>query len=154
MQTWTHALCFALQQLFIEWAELLYSFKSDKWTSSCSQIPNAVCVLPFESACCQCFCSDIPISGRGNNITITPPGEGLRCRANVGLLYWEEKRDAEWWIMILPKPVGCLSSGGGSLGNIGSLFLCVAVINFRWVFQKHSAVVSNRNVWILPWVLL
>jgi len=34
---------------------------------------------------------------------MTPPGEGLRWRAKVGLLFWEEKRDAEWWIMILPK---------------------------------------------------
>lgn len=88
----------------------------------------------FERACCQCFCRDIPISSRGNNITITPPGEGLRCQAKVGLLFWEEKRDAEWWIMILAKPVGCLSSGGVLWVTLVHFSF---IINFRWVFQKH-----------------
>jgi len=63
---------------------------------------------------------------------MTPPGEGLRWRAKVGLLFWEEKRDAEWWIMILPKRVGVL------------LLLCYQLQ--MGLPETYSVVVSNTNI--------
>lgn len=133
VKTWTHAHC----------CRLRFSIPSNLT----NEHPHAAkyqmqCVFfPFESACWQCFCRDIPISSRGNNITITPPGEGLRCQAKVGLLFWEEKRDAEWWIMILPKPVGCLEFRRRSLGNLGSLLLCYQLQ--MGLTEWYSVVVSK-----------
>jgi len=69
---------------------------------------------------------------------MTPPGEGLRWRAKVGLLFWEEKRDAEWWIMILPKRVGRLSSDGVLL------LLCYQLQ--MGLPETYSVVVSNTNI--------
>lgn len=89
------------------------------------------CGLPLES---PCFCRDIPIISRGNNITITPPREGLRCRAKVGLLFWEEKWDAEWWIMILPKP-----------GHLSLAVLWVTLVHFSSVLLWHYHI-----KWVIP----
>lgn len=129
VQTWTPPPCFALHTM--GWASPFHQI----WQMNVFLQPNTKWSV---------FAEIFPLAAEGNNITITLPREGLRCRAKVGLLFCEEKRGTEWWIMILPKPDGRLRLGGGSLGNLGSLFY------IKWVISEtYSAVVRNRNVWIL-----